>query len=295
MKVVKGIIAVPVTPFLENHEFDYEGAKKNLDWLISKGVHGLCILGATGEYQSITTEEHKEYVEQMMAYINGRVPVIVGATRERTADVIDLLKHAKDNGGTAGMVLPPYYCKPTQEEIYTHYKNINDAVDFPVVVYNNPHSAGVDISHETMCKIAELPNMTMLKESTGDLRRTTAATMELSDKIVTLCGWENLCYEAFAAGAEGWICVLANIAPEMCIELYNSVAVKKDINKGYELYRDMLPALNFLEGFPKYIQLLKYILEKKGLAGGYTRQPRLELTEEEKEIIDESIDINLLY
>ncbi len=295
MSNLKGIFAVTITPFKDNGEFDYDGSKKNVDWLIENGVHGLCLLGATGEYLSVTTEEHKEYLEIMMKHIAGRVPVIVGTTRERTDDVIELVEHAKANGVAAGMVLPPYYCKPLQEEIYMHYKNINDAVDFPILVYNNPHSAGVDIEYDTLVQIAELPNMKLIKESSGDIKRLTAVAMNLSDKIVPFCGWENMSYESFVMGAKGWICVLANIAPGMCVDLYESVVEEKDYAKGYEVYKKALPVLNFLEGFPKFIQLVKYVLNKKGLDGGFIRKPKVELTAEEKKMIDEAINIEDLY
>lgn len=294
MKEIKGIITVTITPFKECGEIDYAGAAQNIDWLISQGVHGLCIMGATGEYLSVTTEEHKDYVKKMLAHVAGRVPVIVGATRERTDDVIDLMKHAKAHGADAAMVLPPYYCRPSQEEIFTHYQNINEGVDLPVLVYNNPHSAGVEIEYGTLVKIAQLPNMKLIKESTGDIKKLTAITMNLSDRITPLCGWENMCFESFAVGAQGWICVLSNFAPKLCIELYEAVAVNRDLAKGFEIYRKCLPTLNFLEGFPKSIQLVKYLLDQKGLTGGLCRKPRIRLTDDEKKMIDQAIDLSQL-
>ncbi len=295
MSNLKGIFVVTVTPFKENGDFDFEAAKSNIDVLISKGVHGLCILGATGEYLSITTEEHKSYLEEMMKHIDGRVPVVVGATRERTDDVIDLVQHAKVNGVDAAMVLPPYYCKPLQEEIYAHFKSINDAVEFPILVYNNPHSAGVDIEFETVSQIAELPNMKLIKESSGDIKRLTEISMNLSDKITPFCGWENMSYESFVMGAQGWICVLGNIAPGMCVDMFEAVVNEKDYEKGFEIYRKALPVLNFLEGFPKYVQLVKYVLDKQGLQGGSIRKPKLELTQDEKQMIDQAINLADLY
>jgi len=295
MSNLKGIVAVTVTPFKEDGAFDYEGAKKNMDYLIDKGVHGICLLGATGEYQSITTEEHKKYVEVMMKYINKRVPVVVGASRERTEEVIELAKHAKQNNVDSIMVLPPFYCNPLQEEIYEHYRFINNSVDLPIVVYNNPGSAGVDIEYDTLVKIAELPNMAIIKESTGDIKRLTAIAMNLSDEIKPFCGWENMCYESFVMGAKGWICVLANIAPGMCLDIYKYVVEEKNYEKGYKVYKKALPVLNFLEGFPKFIQLVKYVLEKQGLTGGFVRRPKIELSLEEKEMIDDAINLAELY
>lgn len=295
MKEMKGIIAVVTTPFEENGDFNLQGAKDNVDFLIEKGVHGLCILGATGEYQSITTEEHKNFVEEMAKHIDGRVPLAVGTSRERTDDVIDLGKHALENGLDAIMVLPPFYCGPQPNEVVEHYRHINDSVDIPVIVYNNPYSAGIDIELDTVAKLAEMDKMKYIKETSGDIKRTTAIAMDLGDKITPICGWENMCYEAFVMGAKGWICVLANIAPGMCIDIYENIVENKDYEKAYEVYKKALPVLNILEGFPKYVQLVKHILDKQGRVGGHMRRPKMGLTDEEKKAIDDAIDLSVLY
>ena len=295
MKEFKGIFTVLITPFKENGDIDYEGAKKNIDFQISQGIHGLVILGSTGEYQSVTIEEHKSYAEKMIAHVNGRVTTVVGTSKERPEDVIDLINHAKASGADGAMVLPSFYCRPLQEEIYAHYKKINDAVALPIMVYNNPHSAGVTIEYDTMVKIADLSNVQVVKESTGDIKNLTAVVMNLRDKVIPFCGWENLAFESFAVGAEGWVCVMSNFAPKMCVELYQAVSVEKDIVKGFDVYRKALPILNFLEGTPKTLQIVKYVMNKKGLSGGYIRSPRLELTADEKKVVDEAIDISKLY
>lgn len=295
MKKLRGIFTVAVTPFNEDGSFNIEAAKNNVDYLIDKGIHGLCILGATGEYLSITMDEHKEFAEIMLKYINKRVPVIIGATRERPDDVIELANHAKQYGADSVMVLPPYYSKPGQEEIYNHYKYISDSVDIALTVYNNPGSCGVDIEHETLKRIAKLKNAKVIKESTGDIKRLTAISMDLGDEITPFCGCDNMCYESFVMGAQGFVCMLGNIAPGMCVDMFNAIVEEKDYKKGYEIYRKALPVLNHLESFPKVVQLIKYLIEKQGRVGGYIRRPRLELTEEEKQFIDENIDISQLY
>lgn len=295
MDKFKGIFVVTTTPFDQNRDFMFDAAKDNLDYLIASGVHGVCLMGATGEYMNVTTKEHKVYIEKMMDHINGRVPVIMGATRERPDDVIDLTLHAKENKIAAAMVLPPYYSNPSQEEIFSHYKYINDSIDFPIMVYNNPGSAGVDIEKQTLANIAKLPNMQIIKESTGDIKRLTTISMELADDIVPFCGCENIAYESFVMGAKGWICMLANIAPKMCVDLYTLVVEEKKYAKGFDLYKKILPFVDFLENFHKGSQFLKYATQKQGRVGGFSRRPKCELSDEEKAMIDRTLDIKMLY
>ena len=164
----KGVYAVAVTPFKKNGEFDAKASKAHLDWLIENGIKGICILGATGEYQSITNEEHKAYVSEIVPYIKGRASVFVGVSRERPEEVIELMDHAYACGADAGMALSPFYCHPSQDEIEAFYKYINDNTKLPVIVYNNPGSAGVDIASETYTKVLKLPNAKIVKESTGE-------------------------------------------------------------------------------------------------------------------------------
>ena len=147
-KQFQGIYAVVVTPFHEDGTFDVESAKKNLDWLIEQGVQGVCILGATGEYQSITDEEHMAYVKEIVPYVKDRVSVIVGASRERPEDVVKLVNNIKECGAHAAMVLPSFYCHPAQDEIVEHYRYIEEQTQFPIVAYNNPGSAGIEIGQD---------------------------------------------------------------------------------------------------------------------------------------------------
>lgn len=174
----KGIYAVTVTPFKQDGSFDFDKAKKHLDWLIDCGVQGVCVLGATGEYQSVTLEEHKAFVKEIVPYIKDRVSVIVGATRERADDVIDLVNNIKACGAHAAMVLTPPYCHPSQDEIYENYRYIMEKTQFPLVVYNNPGSCGVSIERDTFQKLLELPYATIVKESSGSMQKLTEVLMD---------------------------------------------------------------------------------------------------------------------
>ena len=291
-KNFKGVYAVAVTPFKEDGSFDVESAKKHLDWLIEKGVHGICILGATGEYQSVSNEEHKAYVKEIVPYICERTSVIVGASRERPEDVVDLVQNIKECGGHAAMVLPPFYCHPSQDEIVEHYRYIMEKTQFPIVAYNNPGSAGIEIEKETFQEIFKLSHTAVVKESSGSMQKLTEVLIDAPEEVSVFCGCDNLAFESFADGAVGWISMLANVAPADCVELFNLVHEKKDLEAAFAVYKKLLPALNVLEGFPKPVQALKYGLKSRGLNGGYVRRPRKELTDEEKAFVDREMHLD---
>ena len=293
-KQFQGIYAVVVTPFHEDGTFDVELAKKNLDWLIEQGVQGVCILGATGEYQSISDEEHMAYVKEIVPYVKDRVSVIVGASRERPEDVVKLVNNIKECGAHAAMVLPSFYCHPAQDEIVEHYRYIEEQTQFPIVAYNNPGSAGIEIGQDAFRQIMALPYTAIVKESSGSMQKLTEVLIDAPEKVSVFCGCDNLAYESLADGACGWICMLANVAPKQCVDLYQAVYVEEDLKKGKEIYKEILPALNVLESFPKPVQALKYGLSKKGLNGGYVRRPRMELNEEEKTYLSEAMKFETL-
>lgn len=281
----EGVYAVTITPFKEDGTFDIEAMKQHLDHLIACGVHGICMLGATGEYQSITNEEHKAIVREIVPYICNRTSVIVGATRERADEVIDLVLNIKACGAHAAMVLSPPYCHPSQDEIVENYRYIMERTDFPIMIYNNPSSAGISIEREAYGKIFAMPNTAIIKESSGDIHKLTEMLLDAPERVSVFCGCDNLAFDSFAEGANGWISMLANVAPKDCVALFETVYRKKDIKAGWEIYKRILPALNVLESFPKPVQSLKYLITRKGMQGGCVRRPRAELTEAEKAFV----------
>lgn len=235
-----------------------------------------------------------EYVREIVPYVKDRVSVIVGASRERPEDVVKLVNNIKECGAHAAMVLPSFYCHPSQDEIVEHYRYIEEQTKFPIVAYNNPGSAGIEIGQEAFREIMALPYTAIVKESSGSMQKLTEVLNDAPEKVSVFCGCDNLAYESFADGACGWICMLANVAPKQCVELYEAVYVEENLKKGKEIYKEILPALNVLESFPKPVQALKYGLSQKGLNGGYVRRPRMELNEEEKAYLAEAMKFETL-
>lgn len=287
--------AVAVTPFKEDGSFDFEKAKNHLDWLIENGIKGICILGATGEYQSITIEEHKLFVQEIVPYIRDRVSVIVGATRERADEVVELINNMKVYGAVAAMVLTPPYCHPAQDEIVDNYRYIMEKTEFPIMIYNNPGSSGVNIERATYQELMRLPFTAAIKESSGSLQILRDVLADAPEDVSVFCGCDNLAFESFTDGAHGMICMLANVAPRACAELFASVFEKQDIAKGREIYRSITPALDVLETFPKPVQALKHLLNIKTGNGGYSRRPRMELSGGEKEYVEQAMCAGELF
>lgn len=295
-KKYAGVYPVSITPFKENGTFDLRAAKEHVDYLIESGVHGICVWGATGEYQSITLAEHKAYVKEMVPYIKDRVPVIVGCTREMPDEAADLARNAFEYGASAVMILPTYYCHPSQDEIYEYYKYIAEHINGgEIMIYNNPSSAGVEIEKDTYKRLMELDQVCVVKESSGNIRKLTEVLNDASDHISVFCGWDNMAYESFMCGATGWISMLANLAPKQCVALFEAVYSEKNYEKARNIYCEILPGLTALETVAKPVQAIKYVLDLKGHTGGYCRRPRIALTEAEQQEVKELFDLNVLF
>lgn len=287
MGKLQGVMTVMVTPLKSDGSVNYEGLKKNIDWQVDQGIHGLITLGSTGEFAALEDDEKKSVAEFVMKAAGGRVPVIIGTTAETTEKTIRYTKHAKAIGASGVMILPSWYCKPNQEEMFTHFARVADAVDIPIVIYNNPWSAGVDMQAATVGRLARhSPNLAYIKESTADMRRIRDIIADYGDEVTAFCGWEDLAFESFVVGARGWVCVIGNIAPAHSVKLFDLVVHKKDYAAAWDLYKVMLPMLKYLEYSGKLQQTLKYSLDRMGLCGGPVKSPRLPLSAEDKVCVD---------
>ncbi len=286
MAEFKGIYVVTVTPFNKDGSIDYAYAEPYLNGLIEAGVHGLLPLGATGEFASLSTEERMEYAEFVMKVVGGRVPVIIGATSQNIDTSIALCNHAKSIGAAGVMILPAPGLHLRQEEIFAFYEYIDSNVDIPIMLYNNPGSAGVGIAPETLERLVALKNVAMIKESTGDIASLTRTVDEHADKLSVFCGCETLAYESFVMGATAWVCVLGNVAPRMAVSLYDLIVNKGDLAQARKLNMQVLPFLRLVEESGELWQVVKYMLEKQGKGSTNLRLPRMPISAESKALAD---------
>jgi len=283
---LRGVYVVTVTPFTSDGKVDLAGIEKNADWLVKQGVHGLIPLGSTGEFASLADDDKRAIVDRFIKTVAGRIPVVVGATAETTVKAIENARYVESAGASGVLVLPPYYYTPDQEELFDHYRRIAEAISIPVMMYNNPSSSKVDILPDTVARLSQVRGMECIKESTGDIRRITEIRIKTEDRMTVFCGWEDMAYESFVMGAQGWVCVLGNILPRETVELYNLVVVKKDLKAGWDLYRKLLPLLRYLEYAGKTQKALKYVLDGMGLSGGFSSSPKRPLEAADKATLD---------
>lgn len=287
-----------VTPINGDGTFNYKTAKKHVDWMLDEGIGGIGVLMAAGEYQSITMEEHKAYCREMIPYIKARgASVIVGCSRERAADAVELMENAREAGADAAMVLPSFYYHPDQNEILAHYQYLNDHSDLDIMVYNNPNVT-TGITASTMQKLYKLEHVKIVKDASMEIDIMTDFILDAEkaeDDIGVLCGCDYLLYAAYATGAVGWISMTANILPRLSAEFHRAMIVEKDYAKGLELYKKLYPVVNMTERFNKPTQAVKYILQEiYGFDEGICLLPRQELSDTEKKLVLEWSNIKNL-
>jgi 4-hydroxy-tetrahydrodipicolinate synthase len=282
MKTFEGTFVVSVTPMTKDEELNMEAFKDNLNYYIENGVHGIAINGSTGEFATQSYDELKKVMVTAVEVVNGRIPLISGTADCSTSQVVKLTKYAEDVGIDGALIVPPYYSKIDDIELFEHFKTINDAINIPIMVYNNPWTSKIDIPPEGLAKLAELDNIKYVKESSGDITRI-PRILDLTDgKMRIFCGSDNLALESFFMGATGFICVAANIFPKHMSKLYEYANWEKDYEKAKALYSTVLPLCNFLEGSGKFTQTAKFGLEFFGRKAGPPRKPFLPLSEEHK-------------
>jgi len=216
----KGSLVALITPMRPDGSLDEEAFGRFVDWQIREGSHGIVPVGTTGESPTLSHAEHKRVVEIAIDVAKGRVPVIAGAGSNSTAEAIELTRHAKKAGAAAALVVTPYYNKPTQEGLYLHFKAIADAVDLPVIIYNIPPRSVVDMSVETMARLAKHPNIVGVKDATMNLARPLHTRRACGREFCQLSGEDHTAVAFLAVGGVGCISVTANVAPRLCHDMH---------------------------------------------------------------------------
>ncbi len=216
----RGSLTALVTPMQADGSLDEAAFRRLVDWQIAEGTEGLVPCGTTGESPTLSHEEHKRVVEICVEAAGGRVPVIAGTGSNSTAEAIDFTRHAKQAGADGALIVTPYYNKPTQEGMFLHFTAIADAVDLPLVIYNIPPRSVVDITPETMGRLAAHRNIVGVKDATANLARPLAQRRECGPAFVQLSGEDHTALAFLAVGGVGCISVTANVAPRACAEMH---------------------------------------------------------------------------
>lgn len=276
----EGVIAYPITPFDQNEKVDVFLFKKLVERLIVSGSHGIAPLGSTGVLPYLTDEEKEVITEATIEQVAGRVPILVGVSNLTTEKTIYHAKFAENAGADAVMIIPMSYWKLTDDEVVKHYDSVASQISIPIMAYNNPATGGVDMSPSLLKRLLEIPNVTMIKESSGDIQRMHYLRSELGEDVAFYNGSNPLALAAFGAGATGWCTAAPNLIPDLNIELYNAIRIN-DLDGARQVFYKQIDLLNFIvaKGLPRAIKAGLNIL---GEDGGQLRSPLSALTTHEE-------------
>ncbi|MFI8454780.1 dihydrodipicolinate synthase family protein [Kitasatospora sp. NPDC085464] len=281
--VLDGIIAYPVTPFSRTDGSpDLTRLAELIERLVASGCHAIAPLGSTGESAYLDDREWFDVTEASVAAVAGRVPTVVGIADLTTRSAVRRARYAEQVGADVVMVLPLSYWRLDEREVTRHYEEIAGAIGIPLMVYNNPATAGVDLPPELLHRLVDrVENITMVKESSGDIQRMHRLA-QLSDGALPFYNGSNpLALEAFAAGAAGWCTAAPCLIPELTLALYRAVRAGA-LDTARQVFYRQLPVLQFLTGggLPTTV---KAGLALRGLDVGEPRRPLLPLAGERAE------------
>lgn len=218
-----GVLTALITPF-KGDAVDMTVFARFVEWQINEGIDEIVVNGTTGEAPTLSEIEQDALVDEALKVAAGRIPVIAGTGSNNTAHVIARTRKAEAQGVQGALVVTPYYNKPTQEGLYQHFKAVHDATSLPIIIYNIPGRSVVDMSVETMKRLAELPRIIGVKDATADLARPLRTRTEIGPEFVQLSGEDATVGAFLAQGGHGVISVTSNIAPRLYAELYKAWA-----------------------------------------------------------------------
>ncbi len=282
----QGSITALITPFSDGR-LDEDAFQNFVEWQIDQGTEAVVPCGTTGESPTLSHEEDMRVTALCVEVAKGRVPVIAGTGSNSTEEAILLTGHAKEAGADAALIVVPYYNKPTQEGLYQHYKTIHDAVDIPIVIYNIPGRSIVDMSVETMARLAELPNIVGVKDATADMQRLWRTRKAIGEDFAQLSGEDATVVPFLAQGGHGCISVTANVAPRLCAELHAAWRAR-ELDRVMQINERLMPLHEalFVESNPGPVKFAAHLL---GLCENRLRLPLVSVRPETESRVREAM------
>ncbi len=265
-----GSMVALATPFKDD-KVDWRSLEGLIDFHIRNGTQGIVPCGTTGESATLSHQEHDEIVKAVVKATNKRVPVIAGTGSNSTAEAVRLTREAEKSGADGALMISPYYNRPTQEGIYQHYKKVASEVGIPIIVYNIPGRTGSKIEPETLARMAEVKNISGVKEATGSVDQAIDVIRLCGDRLAVYSGEDSLIFSLMALGGKGVISTVANIAPKQTAQLAEA-CLKGDWETGRSLQFALMPLIRslFIETNPIPV---KTALSLMGKCGGDLRLP----------------------
>lgn len=283
----QGVYPAISTQFHADGSINYAANATMLQQLIADGIDGIIALGTVGENASLTATEKREFLQQTVKTVAGRIPVIAGCTEHSAGQAIDYIKAAEQIGVDGIMLLPAVVYRGTNREVLVHYQTVARATRLPIMIYNNPVSYGVDIDLDMTAVLAEEPNIVAIKESTTDTRRITELQSRFGERFQIFCGVDDIALESVLLGATGWISGLTNVFPRESVMLFKLARAGR-IKEAREIYRWFMPLLR-LDTIPTLVQCIKLAEQLLGRGSENVRLPRLALQGSEREYVEQVV------
>ncbi|WP_297501521.1 4-hydroxy-tetrahydrodipicolinate synthase [Thermococcus sp.] len=277
--MLRGVFVPHVTPFDEREEIDEPALRELVNHFIKAGLNGLVSLGSNGEFPYLGFGEKLKVVETVLDESKSRVPVVAGATENSTRETLRLGRALLDLGADALLIGPPYYFKPSPEELFTHYSTLAEKLDGELLIYNVPKFTGINIPIEVIERLTnEHSNVVGIKDSSGSMGRITELIRRLGNRFTVLAGTADVMYPSWVIGAQGAVVAVANVVPELCAELWRAFE-----EGNHRKARELQLRVNLINEVvvKRYNQIsaIKSAMEMRGLKAGRPKLPSLPLDE----------------
>ena len=290
LKKIFGVVPPMVTPLVDNEHLDVEGLERLVEHILSGGVHGLFLLGTTGEAPDLRYDVRRELVRRTCGLVSGRVPVLVGVTDTVFPESLKMAEFAKDCGAAGLVAAPPYYFAAGQPELIDYYARLADAVPLPLFLYNMPSQVKVMIEVKTVVELAKHPNIVGLKDSSGNIGYFNACRYHMRDQkdFAILMGPEEAMGEAVLMGADGGVAGGANLFPKTFVDLYDA-AVAKDVDRVRELQERVMRVSSLIYGIghhnSSFVKGVKCALSLIGICSDTLAAPREPFNSSDRELV----------
>jgi 4-hydroxy-tetrahydrodipicolinate synthase len=273
-----GLTVAMITPF-RNDKVDVDAIRKQVEFQVQAGTTCICPVGTTGESPTLDFPEHEQVIATMVEAAGGRIKVMAGTGSNSTKEALELTCWAEKAGADAALVVAPYYNKPTQEGFYQHFKALAEAVKIPICVYNIPARTGKNIEPETIARMAELPNIAMVKEAAGSLDQV-SQIVAMTDLLV-LSGDDSLTLPMMSVGAAGVVSVVGNIVPQDVIAMIDAFKAGKT-DRAIELHHKLFPLCRDMLGLSTNPIPIKAAMKLLGRDTGELRLPLVPLSADQE-------------
>jgi len=281
-KKLGGILAAVSTPFTADGDVDEPRLRAHVDFLIDNGLHGLVPNGSTGEFAALTMDERKRVTEVVIDQTAGRVPVAPQTGSTRTAEAVELSKHAADAGADAVLVVAPFYEPPTRHEVIEYFATVGEKAGIPLIAYNLPSVTGMNLDRPFYRELLERTDaVKYIKDTSGSMEQALDLIYNLGDAIETFVGLDTIVLPAFLAGASGSIWGAPNFAPKECVAIYE-LAKQGDAAGAFAIFKRLWNVFDFL-GKEGYAVATKAAAQAAGVDLGLPRAPYSELPPAKKD------------